>query len=152
MRAGLVSALAATSLLAPAGALAQGGGVFIDPGSPTAKEYALPLENARRQANPAADQSAPIAQGEKTSPLFGEGISSSGSKSTDNAGAAGAGADGGSAPGPGTAATPPQVIQAAANPGTPSGGADTHAVVAAVALGVLLVGGGAGLLLRRRRT
>ena len=45
------------AIAAPAGA--QEPGVFIDPGSPSAKEYAIPLESERRQADPAQGAEAP---------------------------------------------------------------------------------------------
>jgi hypothetical protein len=150
MRAPSLTALVAAVLLAFASpAAAQSGGVFIDPGSPTAKEYGIPLETARRQANPGADPKAPIQQGEHASPLFGEGISTASGRGTKADGSSGSPSTNGS--GSGAGMTPPQVLQAASNPGTPTGGASTPAVVDAVAFGVLVLGGGAGLLLRRRR-
>lgn len=154
MRAPSLTALVAAVLLAFAGPVAaQSGGVFIDPGSPTAKEYGIPLETARRQANPGADPKAPIQQGEHASPLFGEGISTASGRGTKADGSSGSPSTKGSGAGAGAGAgmTPPQVLQAASNPGTPTGGASTPAVVVAVAFGVLVLGGGTGLLLRRRR-
>ncbi len=67
-----VAVLASLALAAPAAA--QEEGVFIDPGSPSAKEYQIPLESERRQADPEQDPSAEIVQGARSSPLFGAGI------------------------------------------------------------------------------
>jgi hypothetical protein len=144
---------AAVLLLQAAPALAQDGGVFIDPGSPSAKEYGIPLETARRQANPGADPNAPIPQGAPVSPLFGEGISGSTARTKPGRDGFGSGgAEGGGPSGSSSSVTPPQVIQAAGNPGTPSGATSTPVVVGGIALGVLLLSGGTGLLLRRRRS
>jgi hypothetical protein len=66
-RTALAALLLAATGTPPAGA--QESGVFVDPDSPAGKEYAIPLEEARRQAaggsraNPGSGQ-----------PLFGEGI------------------------------------------------------------------------------
>src|SRR5918995_4038427 len=70
---------AATALVA-AGALAgpavaQEPGLVIDPESPSAKEYALPLENERRLADPGTAPDAGIEQGARGSPAFGTGVS-----------------------------------------------------------------------------
>jgi hypothetical protein len=137
----------------PVPAMAQdGGGVFIDPSSPSAKEYAVPLERARRQADPGARPQRPVAQGQRSSPLFGEGISNpSTEKSAKKPTAAGKGGGSSSVRSAtlGTAA-PELVRSAAARPSAPGGGLSTPLVIAGVALTVLAVGGGAGLLLRRR--
>jgi hypothetical protein len=66
----LGSVLLAVSLTSPA--VAQEDGVFVDPDSPTGKEYAIPLESVRRQADPSTEQSGSDATG--TAPLFGTGI------------------------------------------------------------------------------
>jgi hypothetical protein len=50
-------------------AAAQEGGVFVDPDSPAGKEYAIPLEEARRQAAGGGGDGPSSGQ-----PLFGEGI------------------------------------------------------------------------------
>jgi hypothetical protein len=153
MRVRSLTALAATAALAfLSPAAAQSGGVFIDTGSPSAKEYGIPLETARREANPAAKRNAPIEQGQHASPLFGEGISSESDRGTKADGPGGSpSADGAGAGSSSGGVTPPQVIQAASNPGTPTSGTSSPVIVGGVALGVLALGGGAGLLLRRRR-
>lgn len=58
--------LAAACVVNPAIAVALEPGVNVDPGSPAAKEYALPLEQARRT------DSTPKSSGQ--APLFGNGI------------------------------------------------------------------------------
>jgi hypothetical protein len=65
MRAGLVTVFVCLILAAPA--VAQEDGVFVDPDSPAGKEYAIPLEEARRHG---AGGGAP-GTGQ---PLFGAGI------------------------------------------------------------------------------
>lgn len=59
----------------PAGARAAQDGVTIDRGSPAAKEYALPIEKARRDANDGG-RDRRTTPGEQSAPLFGRGISS----------------------------------------------------------------------------
>lgn len=49
-------------------------GVFIDPSSPVAKEYAIPLEAARRQVDPKQNPSAPVLRGDRSAAPFGAGI------------------------------------------------------------------------------
>jgi hypothetical protein len=51
---------------------AQDSGVFIDPDSPSGREYSIPLEEARREAGGPAPGK--VALGERTAPLFGEGV------------------------------------------------------------------------------
>jgi hypothetical protein len=144
---------ALVSLVAAAGASAQDPGVFIDPGAPSAKEYALPFESERRQADPEQGPGAQIVPGARTSPTFGEGItsgnaprsaSSGGSRDTgerkDDAASEPRASDGEA-----------DVVRAAAsNPGAPDGGTGVTLAIAGIAVGVLLAGGLAGLLWRRR--
>jgi hypothetical protein len=167
VRALRIAAPVAVLLLLPAVAPAQ---VFVDPDSPTAKEYAIPLESERRQADPDVAPGEGVVQGERSSPLFGVGIEpGSGSPSaresqSDASGGGGTasgeeGGGGAAGSGRGTAAgasdpassEPPDVVQAAsANPGAPDGGIGTPLLIAGVAVAVLAVGGAAGFLLRRR--
>jgi hypothetical protein len=51
-------------------AFAGGSGVTVDPNSPTAKEYALPLDSARHDAGGGGTAKTPG----KSSPLFGAGV------------------------------------------------------------------------------
>jgi hypothetical protein len=47
---GLLLMLCACALLAPMTATAAQDEIFVDPGSPSGKEYALPIDSARKQA------------------------------------------------------------------------------------------------------
>ena len=165
--AALVAALAVCSLTATAGA--QDGGVVVDPGSPTGKEYAIPLESQRRQADPSSGGAQ--SQRESVAPLFGAGIATAGGTAAqrDRAGSAPATPSGGgraskkprgrSAPAPadappaepGTSAARAAIKAATQNPGAPSGGLGTPAVVGLSSAALLLLGGLGGLALRRTR-
>jgi hypothetical protein len=69
-----IAALATLLMLMVArGAPAQERGVHLDPGSPAGKEYALPVERARRETSGLSD-AALVAAGPKAVPLFGRGI------------------------------------------------------------------------------
>ena len=142
-------------------------GVFIDPGSPSGKEYEIPLETVRRGAQPGTDPSAPITQGERSAAPFGEGITGETRDDEDSSGAgSAAGSDGGRKSGgadgsgarergddaAGSPSTSAIVEAAASNPGAPpSSTGSTLLYVGAGAL-VLALGAGAGVLMRRRRT
>jgi hypothetical protein len=146
----VMAALASLLLAAPA--FAQEDGVFIDPDSPSAKEYRLPLESERRQADPGQEPAAAgIVQGERSAPILGAGIEGGGtgakrgSRSKEKAARSSkpqkAAPDGDDA----------EILQAAtSNPGPPAGGIGVALIIGGVAVGVLLRGGLAGLLLRRR--
>jgi hypothetical protein len=159
------------SLATAAPALAQDEGITIDPDSPSAKEYAIPLERERRQADPAGEADARIEQGTRSSPLFGEGIESTeggngeGTAATvggtagrgDESGTSGSRGGGGTERDRARSSRPPvrgtgaaAVLRATTNPGAPTGGVDTALIIGGVAAAVLALGGGAGLLLRRR--
>jgi len=143
--------LCALALTAPA-AVAAEDEIFVDPGSPSGKEYALPIDSARKQA--AADARSTSSRS-KAAPLFGEGVGdrdaggggsdaggggrngAAASASEDAAGSQRADADGG---------TP---VTARAQAANPDGGTGTLAIIGAGA-GVLLLGGAIGLTLRRR--
>jgi len=62
----------AFALLTAPSALAAEPGVTIDPGSPSAKEYALPVDSARRDAS--GQPAKAVTPGARDAPLFGEGI------------------------------------------------------------------------------
>jgi hypothetical protein len=166
----LIAALATLLCTAPA-TIAQEEGVFVDPGSPTGKEYALPLDSARREADPSGGGTS-AAPG--TAPLFGAGIvassasanatdgqdagSTSGTSGTEATGGAGGAAEAPAAKSAGSDTEVPAskeaeaVVEAATrNPGAPSGGLSAPAVVALLAAGVLLAGGLAGVVIRRTR-
>lgn len=138
----------AIAALAAPGAAAQ---VYVDPESPSGKEYALPLESQRRQADPARRSGAKVVPGEQTSPLFGEGIqparkprktvATRGARRTRRV--------------PRPSATPldeqvQEALQAAAGtPGAPDSGAGTPLAMIGGALVLLGLGGAAGYALRR---
>jgi hypothetical protein len=67
-----VVAFLIASLALPAVAQGQGSGVVVDPDSPAGTEYAIPLEEARRQGAPDREQRGGGRNADP--PLFGEGI------------------------------------------------------------------------------
>jgi hypothetical protein len=86
----LVLAVAATAPLASA----QERGVTVDPDSPSGTEYAIPVERARDEASRGGGK--PKAPGERSAPLFGEGIDADSDEDEAAAGgASGGGGDGG---------------------------------------------------------
>jgi hypothetical protein len=143
-------------LLLAAPAFAQEEGVSIDPDSPSAKEYTIPLESERRQADPGQEASAAIVQGARTAPLFGAGIGSAGDaggarpdSSASEPRASSQAGDGPRRDAP--QAGDPEVLRAAtSNPGPPAGGIGVALTIGGAAVAVLLIGGLAGLLWRRR--
>ena len=133
--------------------------IFVDPGSPSGKEYALPIDSARRQAAREAERG--TAGRTQRPPLFGEGVDvapSGSARGGQGAGAGGGGGGGSTASGrsarelreqrsePAEAGTPALQAQA----GTPDGGVGALAIIGGASVAVLLLGGGIGLLLRRR--
>jgi hypothetical protein len=140
------------SLAIAAPADAQEPGVFIDPGAPSAKEYALPFEDERRQADPEQGPSAPIAPGSRESPTFGEGITSGDAPSSrEGSGGSRQSRDAETTRQESASGGDAEVVRAAtSNPGAPDGGVGVTLTIAGIALAVLLAGGAAGLLWRRR--
>jgi hypothetical protein len=142
----------------PGVALAQEDGVTIDPDSPSGKEYAIPLEQARRNAG-AGGPPARVRPGERSAELFGAGVGDEvggsarpaeggGSTANRSPSPVGGEAGDGSSATPGGAASDPVVQGApAASAGVDSADA---LVVGAVGLGALAFGAVAGVLLRRR--
>jgi hypothetical protein len=130
-------------------AVAQGEGVHVDPKTPAGKEYALPLESARRDAAGGAETGA----NSDAAPLFGAGISrrdargnGKGGNGKGGNGESGNGNDNGGDAGRGGSKT---VAAAVAENGT---GLSGGMLTALIALAVLLVGGAVGLSLRAIRT
>jgi len=138
-------------------------GVFVDPDSPSGKEYVIPIEGARRQANPGSGTSE---RRDTPAPLFGAGIVrddpskaagratsagrvvESGTRSRGRAGARSsdvADARSGSRK-PGTEAARLGVTR----PGAPEGGFGSALGILALAVLVLTAGGLGGFLARRR--
>jgi hypothetical protein len=132
-------------------------GQQIDPTSPTAKEYALPLESARKQASGDLPSGGGAASREEPAPLFGEGIEAAASSSSPQPGR-GAAAAGGDAERPAREGEPAPAprkgaaarILATARPGAPEEGGLSPAVAGAAGLVLLLAAAGLGVALRRR--
>jgi len=80
MLRGLLLALCGLALLAPA-AVAADDEVFVDPGSPSGKEYALPVDRARQEAA-GETKGAKGSNGKAATPLFGEGVEAASGQST----------------------------------------------------------------------
>jgi hypothetical protein len=140
-------------LVAASAADAQDPGVFIDPGDPSAKEYAIPFEQERRQADPGQGASAPVAPGTRSSPTFGVGITSGNAPGpADDPGDGGSGKAQDDEPERERVSDADSAVvqAAAAQPGAPERGTEVTLMIAGIALGVLLAGGVAGLLWRRR--
>jgi hypothetical protein len=127
-------------------------GVHIDPDSPSAKEYGIPLEDARRDASPARARSAASGQGMAAAPLFGLGVTARprGAK----AGSARRGARRGQKGSPPASSTPsaggPEVVAQVGRPGALPGGGGSAGLLIGVAALVLGLGVAAGLVLRLR--
>ena len=143
----------AAALAVSAGpAYAQGDGVFVDPNSPSGKEYAIPLESARRQADPRPVSPQSVSSGASRATLFGEGvISPSAARGARKGGGSGSGkGSAGQGTGSGVDRRPDVVKIATSRPGAPDSGLGTPALVLGLGLLVLLVGAGAGFAVRRR--
>jgi len=124
----------------PAMAAAQADEVFVDPQSPSGKEYAIPIDRARSEAAP---KSKGPASGASQSPLFGDGVGTDDAPASGNGSAAASERPGDRQP---AAQPPPAVLRAQA--AAPDGSA--NGVMLAVAAGVLLIGTLIGLFVRRR--
>ncbi len=149
----LISLLASLCGLAamPAMAAAQADEVFVDPQSPSGKEYEIPIDRARSQAAPKSKAPASGASqapsGASQSSLFGEGVGSddaaAGTKKSKMSPERTADQR---RPAQEAAAPPPAVLKAQA--AAPDGSA--NGAILAVAVGVLLIGTLIGLFVRRR--
>lgn len=123
----------------------------VDPGSPAGTEYQLPTDRAREEASAGAGRSTDdgSADGEAagSAPLFGEGVEDKKQRSAQN---------------PGTDSDPATTAAVEADLGTstpetvraqvpaPDGGGGGLVAIAGGAAGVLMLGGLAGLVWRRR--
>lgn len=116
----------------------------IDPGGPSSKEYAIPLESARQNA---AGTGSTAPRGSRTAPLFGVGIKARSAKKTASHRRS---KRSGSATANSGSRTVPDVKVVSAS--TPSGGFGTPAAVGGLAVSVLLLGGVLGSIARRRRS
>jgi hypothetical protein len=126
-------------------------GVHADPGSPAAKEYALPLNQARQAGSPSKGSSRAVPFGAGIHPPGGSGSGSSGGKSPRH-GAAGKGASlvaASNASGSSTRAiVPTAVLQAASERGS-SGGGGSILVLIGGGVAILVLGGFGGMVMRR---
>jgi len=146
-------------------AVAQEDGVTVDPGSPSGKEYALPIDRARAQAAKGGGSGSDA----QKAPLFGEGVDGDGAGPT--AGRGGSAADRGSsrdrAGGTrGAASTMDDLESGGSGSSDDSASANDRRLLRAQAvegglgigasigagIGILLIGGLIGLWLRRRAT
>lgn len=177
VRGRFLAGAALTAVMAGLGALptnaaAQEPGVTVDPGSPAGKEYALPIDTARREGQgDGGAKSRGASPG--TTPPFGQGITpapgraSNGSISDSGAtkasrdtatsgnddgaggnGSAGGGGSGGGDSGSGPPGSTADVPAASAS----AGSTGPTALTAGTILAVLTAGGLGGFLVRRRRT
>ncbi len=148
--------LAVAAVGLPAGSASAQDGVVVDPSSPSGKEYAIPLDAARRDAAPGGQNSGGDSQ---SAPLFGEGVGDTQAESSTPAGTKPTSDDeksqrrsrrlGTATPEVSTAEPtlrPSRPVAAA----LPDGDASSTLTVAAVALSVLLLGGVIGSIARRR--
>jgi len=150
----LLALLCAFTVMAPAAA-AQEDGVFVDPGSPSGKEYVLPIDRARAEA--AGSKKTQKGPDSEKAPLFGEGVDGKDRGSARGSSArvqAAGGGDERSSDDPASSADPASNAAAGqlslpAQAGTADGGLGLGASIGA-GVGFLLIGGGAGLWLRRR--
>ena len=160
----LTLALALGAVLAPAAAHAQNeDGVFVDPDSPSTREYSIPSEQARDQADPGRDDRVPSG-GPSGSPAFGAGVGEDGGDSDGGGSNAGGGSSDGGGSGGGSNDVVPQpadasgldedaerVLSAAGSQPVPDGGGGAVLAILGAAVLVVLAGVGTGALLRRRR-
>lgn len=148
-RAGWVIVAALSWAPAPANAANDNGVVHVDPGSPSGKQYAIPLTQARRDG--AGQGGAPATAGDTSAPLFGDGIKPSRAAAAAAHGASAGKARSGDASGRGRRpsarqglAQVPQTGSPAAAPTTVRAGIDAGNGDSAT---LVLFGGGAAVLL-----
>jgi hypothetical protein len=152
-----LAAIALSGAASSAQAASVEPGVHVDPGSPAAKEYALPLNQARGTG------SAPSAAGSTQTPsegtLFGAGIKPPGSGGPPRGSGSAAGGRrpgasvAGQAQGAGSASQPPlpqAVLRAAREQGSSGVDGSTLALLGG-AVAILVLGGFGGTVLRHNR-
>ncbi|MFL5866817.1 MAG: hypothetical protein ACJ766_06930 [Thermoleophilaceae bacterium] len=142
------------ALLPSAAAAKDEPGVHVDPGSPSGKEYAIPLEGARRDASgggsssgSSGGSSGSSGGGAAKAPLFGEGITPAGG--SQSGGGSGNGSGGSAHKGGKKASAVEQTARSTLASAPAAGSGDSTAQTGAIGLAVLLLGGALGLLLRR---
>lgn len=137
---------------------AQDEGVILDPSSPSGREYTIPLESARRGADPRRSGSDEVVQGSRSAVPFGEGIEPATAPSAATAPAGEEGSGGGKrerrdpkgAAGSKGGSLPPEVLSAAARPPVPDGGFGSLGLYGVGGLLVVAAGALGGVLYRRR--
>jgi hypothetical protein len=126
-------------------------GVHTDPGSPAAKEYALPLDQARQTgAGPAGHE------GSSASGPFGAGIhppgaggaSHTGSPTNGSHGQRG-GSNASSTSAPGTGVAVPSIVLNSVRPQASPGGDGSLLALLGGGVAILILGGFGGMLMRR---
>ena len=150
---GAACALVTLGLLAGAGqAAAQSDGVHVDPDTPAGKEYALPLDKARQDVAP--NSGAQGSDGGGDTELFGAGITKQdgGGKGGGGDGAAAGGSNGEGERGSSQSPALTDTASVAKAGASTDSGISAGLLTALIALGVLVVGGAAGLSLRALRT
>jgi hypothetical protein len=148
---GALATLAISCLAVPAPALGLEPGVHADPGSPAAKQYSLPLNQARQTgAGPAGHE------GSSANVPFGAGIKPPGTGGSSHSGAGtvqATGRSGASRPNAtntaGRQATLPSAVLRASS--SRAGGDDSTLALLGGAVAILILGGFGGILMRRSR-
>jgi hypothetical protein len=158
----LAAALLLMAATLPGAAMAQQDGVFVDPDSPTGKEYALPAEDARRQADPGSKHgSGGREHGSRPTALFGVGVGDGGGGGDKPSGGHGGGSPSGghdrtpvaARPDGGITARTERALRAATtHPGPPGGSGGMLAVILGTGAAAVLAGVAGGILIRRRRS
>ncbi|HLB21607.1 MAG TPA: hypothetical protein VK605_05820 [Solirubrobacteraceae bacterium] len=147
--AGALVLLATTCLTTPQVASALEPGVHVDPGSPAAKEYALPLNQARRtgaQSTGSSSSETPFGAGIKPPDSGG----SNGGGATHGSGAARGAPRSGQGTGAAGAQLPP-AVQRAVDAQRSSGGGGSLPVLIGGGVAILVLGAFGGTVLRRSR-
>jgi hypothetical protein len=135
--AGILVLLAVSLAPAAQGATGLEPGVHADPGSPAAKEYALPLNQARGTNNKASAGGGSTSVG-----AFGAGIKPPGAGGSSHRGSRGAHATG-------DRAALPAAVSAASSRAGSGGGSSSILALLVGGVAVLLLGGFVGTVLRR---
>jgi opacity protein-like surface antigen len=156
--AAVALATSAIALTLPAAAVAAPPPVTVDPGGPSGKEYALPLNSARHDAGGGDRTGGPGAAGSRSgsgtsssaqpAPPFGIGISSRSGTTPGSGGKLGGTASAGSRTShePAAGRSSPTFVHDAS---AADSGSSTLTLTGAIVGGMLLVGLAGGLLMRR---
>jgi hypothetical protein len=154
-----LAASCAMPLAQPAAALEPG--VHVDPGSPAAKEYSLPVGQARRtgsERESSASSPAQEAAEAASEPLFGGGITPPSSGGGAAGGGSGAGSGGPAGHGPLASHAgaqqnrpSPAFVQRVADGRASSGGGSSDLVLLAGGVAMLALGAFGGVVLRHSR-